>query len=209
MSFSRKTTRFGVALCLSFNVVALQTSDSLAITARAAAQPALDPPEAPAQHRDTLRFYNLHTGERLTITRREGEALTRQANWFMRDFRRGETARMDPELIDLLGDIQREIRRRHPGMKVEFHVISPYRAPATNDSLRSQGGGQAQNSLHTRGRAIDISVPGLSTRELRNIATCLGVGGVGYYQTDGFVHVDTGRVRYWPSRAYVSGLKCD
>jgi uncharacterized protein YcbK (DUF882 family) len=77
-----------------------------------------------------------------------------------------------------------------------------------NNNLRGAGGSQAQNSLHLTGQAIDIRVPGLSTRELRDIATCLRKGGVGYYAADDFVHVDTGGVRYWPSRDYLSTLNC-
>lgn len=184
---------FGAALCLAFNAVA--------------APPA--PTQATAQiPATTLRFYNLHTEERIAIPHRHGQGVSRDANWFMRDFRRGERADMDPALFDLLLDLQTAINRRHPNLRVEFHVISGYRSPATNNNLRNAGGSQAKDSQHTHGKAMDIRVPGLSTIELRNIATCLKAGGVGYYAGDGFVHVDTGRVRYWPSRAYLTALSC-
>jgi len=215
----KNAARMGLALCLSFNLVASSTR-SVAVPLRQDTNDAATEPQtslltpvffmagaSPAAS-DTLRFYNIHTGERLTISRREGDPVTRRANWFMRDFRSGEAANLDPALLDLLGDIRQEILRRHPGMRVEFHVVSSYRSRATNDSLRNAGGDQAKNSQHTLGKAMDIRVPGVSTRELRDIATCLGVGGVGYYATDRFVHVDTGRVRYWPSRAYLPGVKC-
>jgi uncharacterized protein YcbK (DUF882 family) len=45
--------------------------------------------------------------------------------------------------------------------------------------------------------AIDIRMPGVSTRELRNAALELHRGGVGYYRGHSFVHVDVGRVRKW------------
>ena len=76
-------------------------------------------------------------------------------------------------------------------------------------SLRNAGGTQAEHSQHMLGKAMDIKVPGLSTVELRNIATCLKGGGVGYYAEDEFVHVDIARVRYWPSHAYLAKLKCN
>jgi uncharacterized protein YcbK (DUF882 family) len=44
---------------------------------------------------------------------------------------------------------------------------------------------------------IDIRLPGVSTHKLRDIALGLGRGGVGYYGTSDFIHVDVGRVRYW------------
>ncbi|MDP2204972.1 MAG: DUF882 domain-containing protein [Alphaproteobacteria bacterium] len=212
----KTAAKFGAALCLSFNLAACTTTggnapaaqapDSTGLTRGDTQTHGLSVVGSPAS--DTLRFYNLHTQERATFTRRAGQPVSQEANWFMRDHRRGEPAQIDPKLLDLLGDLQDAITARHPGLTVEYHVISGYRAPATNNNLRGAGGGQAENSLHTTGQAIDIRVPGLSTRELRDIATCLKKGGVGYYASDDFVHVDTGSVRYWPSRDYLSTLNC-
>lgn len=213
----KRAAKFGAALCLSFNLAACSTTGSAPATAQTPQTGNLNTRSETASHglsvvgspaADTLRFYNLHTQERATFTRRAGQPVSQEANWFMRDHRRGEPAQMDPKLFDLLGDLQDAIKARHPGLTVEFHVISGYRSPATNNGLRSEGGGQAQNSLHMTGQAIDIRVPGLSTRELRDIATCLNLGGVGYYASDDFVHVDTGRFRVWPSRDYLSTLNC-
>jgi uncharacterized protein YcbK (DUF882 family) len=55
----------------------------------------------------------------------------------------------------------------------------------------------AKKSLHMRGMAIDISLPGRKLTDLRDAAWKLQKGGVGYYQKSGFVHVDVGRVRRW------------
>ncbi|MDH5558052.1 MAG: DUF882 domain-containing protein, partial [Alphaproteobacteria bacterium] len=33
--------------------------------------------------------------------------------------------------------------------------------------------------------------------DLRNAAKSLQAGGVGYYPKSNFIHVDTGRVRFW------------
>jgi uncharacterized protein YcbK (DUF882 family) len=147
----------------------------------------------------TLRFFNTHTSERITITHRPGQPLSQAANWFMRDHRRGEPADLDPRLMDLLADLQNAIEARYPHLngKIEYHVISAYRSPATNAGLRAAGGGQARQSLHMTGDAIDIRVPGLSTAQLRDVALSLRRGGVGYYPQDNFVHVDIGRVRTW------------
>ncbi|MGZ9109298.1 MAG: YcbK family protein [Micavibrio sp.] len=190
MKKARSLAAFGAALCLTFNALA-----------------ASGLPAAP-QSAATLDFYNLHTQERISVPHRPGQNVSRATNWFMRDFRRGETANMDPALFDLLLDLQTAIKQKHPNLRVEFHVLSGYRSPETNNILRNTVGGQAKNSQHMQGTAMDIHVPGLSTIELRDIATCLKAGGVGYYAGDGFVHVDTGRVRYWPSRAYLANLNC-
>ena len=47
------------------------------------------------------------------------------------------------------------------------------------------------------GMAIDIRLPGVPVADLRDAAISLGVGGVGFYPRNHFVHLDTGRVRYW------------
>lgn len=218
---AKKLGRFGATLAIAFNLAACATPPAnnnaprndrdttvpeTTVVQASYVQPAVHVTRAGS---DVLRFYNLHTEESITVTRNRGDSISREANWFMRDFRRGEAANMDPALFDLLGRLKTEIQRRHPGLNVEYQVVSPYRAPSTNEALRDAGGGQAESSQHTHGKAIDIKVPGLSTVELRNIATCLNLGGVGYYAQDGFVHVDTGRVRYWPSRDYLSTLQCN
>jgi uncharacterized protein YcbK (DUF882 family) len=48
-----------------------------------------------------------------------------------------------------------------------------------------------------QGKAIDIRLPGVSLKHLRDAALDLKRGGVGYYPASQFVHVDTGRVRRW------------
>ena len=45
--------------------------------------------------------------------------------------------------------------------------------------------------------AIDIRVPGVTTRVLRDTALGLQRGGVGFYPGSNFIHVDVGRVRQW------------
>jgi uncharacterized protein YcbK (DUF882 family) len=47
------------------------------------------------------------------------------------------------------------------------------------------------------GKAIDIRLTGFPTKKLHQLAMSMKRGGVGYYANSDFVHVDTGRVRYW------------
>jgi len=60
-----------------------------------------------------------------------------------------------------------------------------------------KGDGVAKHSLHMEGLAIDIRVPGRELADVRRAALALAGGGVGYYPTSDFVHVDVGRVRQW------------
>ena len=143
-----------------------------------------------------LSFYNLHTGESLkTVYYENGkyvpEALA-QINYLLRDFRRNEIKPIDPNLLDLLAGIHGRLEVNAP-----FDVISGYRSPQTNAMLHARSEGVAAHSLHIDGKAIDIRVPGRSLSTLHKVAISMFSGGVGYYPKSDFVHVDTGRVRYW------------
>ncbi len=147
----------------------------------------------------SLYLYYTHTGETARITfKRNGQYLQtglRQLNQFLRDWRRNEPANMDPALFDLLWEVYRDVGAEQP-----IHIVSAYRSPATNEMLRSRSSGVAENSQHTRGKAMDFFIPGVELSTLRAVAMRHQVGGVGYYPTSGspFVHLDTGNVRAWP-----------
>ena len=114
-------------------------------------------------------------------------------NTFLRDHYSGIVGSMDPTLFDLLYRVRQAL-----GTSQTFDVISGYRSPVTNSTLRNtRGGGVARKSLHMEGKAIDVRLPGVPLAELRDAAKSLKAGGVGYYPDSQFVHVDTGRVRSW------------
>jgi len=99
--------------------------------------------------------------------------------------------RLDPVVADTPAGLSAELGER------TFEVISGYRSPATNGMLRKNSDGVAKKSMHLQGRAIDVRLPGLATSRLRDAATGLARGGVGYYAALDFVHLDTGRIRSW------------
>ena len=93
---------------------------------------------------------------------------------------------------------QRPGPRNALGTQQPFEVISGYRSPGTNATLRStREGGVAKHSLHMDGKAIDVRLPGVPLADLRDAARSLRGGGVGFYPREQFVHIDTGRVRHW------------
>jgi uncharacterized protein YcbK (DUF882 family) len=143
-----------------------------------------------------LSFLNLHTGERLITDIHHADATSftdmRKVNHLLRDHRSGESYDMDPELLHFLSQLQEKVDV--PG---KFHIISGYRSPKTNAKLRSASKGVAKRSLHMQGKAVDIRLPGCDLKQLRDAAKSLKCGGVGYYAKSGFIHVDTGRARYW------------
>jgi uncharacterized protein YcbK (DUF882 family) len=143
-----------------------------------------------------LSFAHTHTGESLRVPYfADGgylpDGLSR-LNTLLRDHRSGEEHPIDPALFDLLNDLQLATGAREP-----FQVISGYRSPKTNAKLRTAGRGVAKRSLHMDGRAIDVRVADIKSSVLRDAALELKRGGVGYYRSSDFVHVDTGRFRTW------------
>ncbi|MFD0915160.1 DUF882 domain-containing protein [Pseudahrensia aquimaris] len=144
----------------------------------------------------TLRMYYTHTKESITVTYKKNgkyqKSGLRKLNRFLRDFRRNEPTRMDPELFDIVWEIYQASGSRKP-----IHVISGYRSPRTNKMLRRRGRKVAKNSQHTRGKALDFFLPDVPVSKLRALALKAHAGGVGFYRGS-FIHVDTGRVRHWP-----------
>ncbi|MBM9604085.1 YcbK family protein [Desulfopila inferna] len=142
-----------------------------------------------------LRFYNIHTRERMVVDYTPGSygGSVRQAlEYFLRDFRTGEMHTLDALLFDSLYAIQNNCE-----VQTSFEVISGYRSPSTNEFLWKTSSGVARNSLHMQGRALDIRVSGLPTKTLRDLALNLHQGGVGFYPSSDFVHLDTGGKRSW------------
>jgi uncharacterized protein YcbK (DUF882 family) len=153
---------------------------------------------AATSHRQerSLSFHNLHTGESLARPYRVGDTYISSSlaefDRLLRDFRTGEVKPIDPALLDFLHDLRIAIGGDQP-----FHVISGYRSPKTNAQLASKSGGVAKKSLHMKGMAIDVRLPHQDLDKLRQAAIGLRLGGVGYYPGSDFVHLDTGRVRFW------------
>jgi uncharacterized protein YcbK (DUF882 family) len=144
----------------------------------------------------TLVIECLRSGERLKadywIDGREVEAELARLNKALRDLRTGEVHVIEPKLLDLMYRLGREL---DVGSGVQ--VISAYRSPATNAMLHKKSSGVAVKSLHMKGQAIDLRVPGRQLDQVHRAAIALAAGGVGNYPKSNFVHVDTGRVRRW------------
>ncbi|MBS0239583.1 MAG: DUF882 domain-containing protein [Proteobacteria bacterium] len=147
----------------------------------------------------TISFYHIHTQERLTVTyKRNGQYIPealKQINWIMRDWRKNEVKEIAPATIDIAWEMHEEL-----GSKEPINIICGYRSAGTNEMLRRTVGGQAKQSQHITGKAIDITFPDIPLKKMRYSALIRERGGVGYYPTSGvpFVHVDTANVRMWP-----------
>ena len=180
--------RTGLALAVSAASLAVAGFIPLAVT------------DAQARERDrTLKIQFTHTGEKGEFTfKRNGRydrAVLNKLNKIMRDWRRNEPTRMDPQLFDLIWEVYQKT-----GSRGYIHVVSGYRSLKTNNMLRRRSRGVAKRSRHTQGRAMDFFIPGVPVSKIRKIALKMQEGGVGYYPSSRspFVHLDTGSVRHWP-----------
>ena len=177
---------------LTANPAATDSVPPATVIVSAAAAPAHDTPEV---HR--LRLYHTHTDETLDIVYREGEEYVPEAidqlDYFLRDHRTGDVHHFDPRLYDLLSDLTASLGR--PDVRID--VVCGYRTPQSNAYLRRRSRRVARHSLHMEAEAIDIRVPGVSTKQLQLAALSLHRGGVGYYRRSQFVHVDVGPIRRW------------
>lgn len=164
--------------------------------ASAISLPALAKTAQAAPGERTLRLYNTHTGETVrSVFWAEGQFIPdalQDINKVLRDHRNNKIAPIDPQLLVLLNEVSAKF-----GDNQLVHVISGYRSPESNAKLHANSSGVAKHSMHMDGKAIDIRLPGKDLAQLRKAAMAMRVGGVGYYPDSQFVHMDTGRVRYW------------
>jgi uncharacterized protein YcbK (DUF882 family) len=192
-----------VAMSMGIASSPLEAADTPSVS------PGVAPPFASAATKaprlDWIEFHNTHTRETLKVTFRDAsgafvpEALA-QLDKICGDHRSKAYREMDPQLFALLVDLAAAA-----GTEPRYDIVSAFRSSDTNEKLRSNGGGQAKNSQHIEGKAMDVRLQGVATERLRDLARALKRGGVGYYPSSGpssdpksaFVHVDTARVRYW------------
>jgi uncharacterized protein YcbK (DUF882 family) len=141
------------------------------------------------------------TGERLNLTYyKQGQydpESMRKIDVLLRDRRKGETIKIDPELIDYLVDIRSRL-----GLppSVVFEILSGYRAAETNAKLKRENEQAAKNSFHMRGWAVDFRIKNVNGKAVAEIAKTMQRGGVSYYPSSNHIHVDLGNIRSWATK---------
>jgi len=145
----------------------------------------------------SLKIHHTHTKEDITVTfKRNGrydDGGLERLNRFLRDWRNDEQIKMDPQLFDIVWEVYQEVGGKEP-----IQIISAYRSPATNSMLRRRSRGVAQFSQHMLGKAMDFNIPDVPLDRVRAAGLRQQRGGVGFYPSSQFVHLDVGSVRHWP-----------
>ncbi len=149
----------------------------------------------------TLHLFHTHTGETIDATFRvDGRYdpdVLRQLNHFLRDWRNNDEISMDPRLFDAVWEAYRSA-----GATDRVQIYSAYRSPETNAMLRRRSKAVAEHSQHMLGKAMDTTMPGFPMDRVRDAGMKLQHGGVGWYPSANFVHLDVGGVRSWPRMPY-------
>ena len=183
MTLFSRASRTSRLLAISFSLLvlsALGTSRAWAEPPLLAAGviPAADTELPTTGQRYELKLYHLHTGESLDVIYRIGDtyipSALEQLNHFLRDHRTQDISEYDPSEFDLLHNLLTRLKR--PNATID--IVCGYRTPQSNQFLRTLGGttdpsetGVAEHSQHMLAKAIDIRVPGVSTRRLGRTPT--------------------------------------
>lgn len=109
----------------------------------------------------------------------------------LRDTHLNIAVQMDPVTLDILRGVYGWLR--YFGIDRPLVVLSGYRHPRTNANIE----GAALRSLHMLGQAVDIAIEGVSSTQVGRLGQYLSAGGVGFYPTRNFTHLDRGRLRSW------------
>ncbi len=150
-------------------------------------------PRAGSRPAKLVNLYNGWTHEWLAVepgTKPGQETIDR----FLRDHFTNARSTMEPRLIEIL--VAAAQRFKSPTIT----VVSGFRHPKYNLILRKKGHQVARDSHHTHGDAVDFYVPPQSqarTMQMHAWAKDQKIGGVGLYLGSGFVHMDTGKIRFW------------
>lgn len=105
-----------------------------------------------------------------------------------RDWREDKECEIDREVVLWLHDIVKELPIYVPAIRVH----SGFRTVKTNKLV-----GGVSKSMHLTCQALDISIEGVSTYDLYQAAKKTQRGGLGYYPNEGYIHIDSGRIRQW------------
>lgn len=144
-----------------------------------------------------LYLYNANTKEYARfIYFKDGQYIPqgiKTACYLLRDHHVNKSVFMDYRLLDLLRAVYGYFQINQIITPLVIH--SGFRTVETNNKLSKEGA--AKNSMHLYGKAVDFHVPNISLKVLESLGKYYQQGGVGFYPNKNFLHLDTGRVRYW------------
>jgi uncharacterized protein YcbK (DUF882 family) len=143
-----------------------------------------------------IAMTHAHFSERLRVRYRDAggqydPAALARINRFFRSRDDGQVGEVSLRLVEMIDYVQDHY---HP---TGTTLLSGYRTPAFNQRLRDSGAKAADSSLHVEGLAADIHFAGVDLKRMWVDLREQKIAGVGYYKAQSFLHIDTGRPRFW------------
>jgi uncharacterized protein YcbK (DUF882 family) len=180
-----------VVLALSSSLASAETYLPKKDRERQTKSPKHDPVPTPGTKPGRLvNLYNQWTKDWLAVDPAQAPSID-QVDAFLRDHFTNEMTKMDGKLISVVVSAAKEFKADM------VTVVSGFRHPKYNLMLRKKGHQVARDSQHTHGNAVDFTIAKVPVGKLHAWAKAQKVGGVGLYLGSGFVHMDTGPIRYW------------
>ncbi len=137
-----------------------------------------------------VNLYNQWTKDWLAVDPEQLPTAS-QVDRFLRDHFTNEMTQMDKKLIEVVLCAAKQFKAD------AVTVVSGFRHPKFNLMLRKKGHQVARDSQHTHGNAVDFMIAKVPVQKLHEWAKAQKLGGVGIYLSSGFVHMDTGPIRFW------------
>jgi uncharacterized protein YcbK (DUF882 family) len=109
---------------------------------------------------------------------------------FLRDHHDRVSGPVFVETLDFLADVV------DASGQSQATILSAYRTKKTNAMLAARIFGVAEKSQHLAGRALDITLD-TKLSSAAKIARKMSRGGVGWYPSNRFIHLDSGPIRNW------------
>lgn len=147
-----------------------------------------------ASVRRRLQMRHAHTGETFEGLYRDEigpipEAMVDLAI-FLRDHHDNLSGPVFIETLDFLADLIETTGH------AQATILSAYRTKRTNAMLAARIFGVAEKSQHLAGRALDITLDS-KLQSAASVARRMSRGGVGWYPSNHFIHLDSGPIRNW------------
>lgn len=137
-----------------------------------------------------VNLYNQWTKDWLAVDPAQLPSVA-QVDQFLRDHFTNEVTQMDKKLIEVVIAAAQQFKADR------VTVVSGFRHPKYNLMLRKKGHQVARDSQHTHGTAVDFAIAKVPVHKLHEWAKAQKLGGVGIYLGSGFIHMDTGPIRFW------------
>ncbi|MBX3162670.1 MAG: YcbK family protein [Deltaproteobacteria bacterium] len=149
-----------------------------------------DVPTAGRRPAKLVNLYNTWTHEWIALEP-TAKVPTEVTNRFLRDHYTSASIAMEPKLLGFVLAAATHFRSD------TAMIVSGFRHPKFNLILRKKGHQVARDSHHTKGDAVDFYIPKVTTQALHAWAKDQKAGGLGLYLDSGFIHMDTGPIRFW------------